>query len=162
MDGVRAYWEGTKMVSRHGKKVNLPQTYTSALPHKTQLDGELWMGRGTFEVLLGILKSKNEEESKWKQIGYYVFDLPSSVAPYEQRLVELNQLKLPPQVHIVESIRCKGMEHSNFYLEQIIEEGGEGLMAREPGSLYTIGLSARSLLKVKVSSPAARITMSAI
>ena len=150
MDGMRGYWDSRQLLSRHGKVFEAPKWFTEDLP-KISLDGEIWMGRGTFEKLRNVLNSKDFEHNGWKDIGYYVFDIPCSSEPYEQRLKRLEALKpLPTHVHIVASIECTGSDQLNFLLDSLLERGGEGLMLREPGSMYNAGPITSSLLKVKV------------
>jgi len=151
MDGIRAYWTSSELLSRQGRSIPTPQWFIRDLP-KIQLDGELWMGRGTFEQLLTVINGQDIISSHWKNIGYYLFDLPSSNAPYEQRLNQLEQLKksLPHHIQIIESIECSGRKHLDGHLDSILEQGGEGIMAREPGSRYNGGMSTSTLLKVKV------------
>jgi DNA ligase-1 len=40
-DGMRLYWNGSQFYSRHGKRVNVPESITKQLP-TIALDGELW------------------------------------------------------------------------------------------------------------------------
>jgi DNA ligase 1 len=47
LDGVRCLWTGTEMYSRNGNKFNFPNFFTRNWP-KSQLDGELFVGRGRF------------------------------------------------------------------------------------------------------------------
>ena len=150
MDGMRAYWDGLKLLSRHGKEFKVPAWFFEGFP-RFSMDGELWMGRGTFDQLASLLNSVDLNEDQWRQLGYYVFDLPRSTHTYEERMEQLRTFKeiFPSHIHIVESVKCSDREHLNNYLELIIEQGGEGLMARQPGSCYTPGL-VFSLLKVKV------------
>src|SRR5437868_4225293 len=101
MDGVRSYWDGSKLWSRHGKAISSPDWFTEELP-KVALDGELWMGRGTFEELMTVLNSKETNDTKWKEIGYYLFDLPASNVTYKETVEQLERLKpLPSHAHIV-------------------------------------------------------------
>jgi ATP-dependent DNA ligase len=67
---------------------------------------------------------------------------------------------LPPFVNIVETIKCQGnktlfkrlfeigADHLKKYFSEIIAKGGEGVMLREPQSLYKAGRSS-SLMKYK-------------
>ena len=48
-------------------------------------------------------------------------------------------------------MKCNGIEHLSAYLDSILERGGEGIMAREPKSLYGAGNLTPSLLKIKKS-----------
>ena len=146
MDGVRAYWDGKRLLSRNVKKFSVPSHFKSELP-SLPLDGELWMGRGTFEELISNINLK--KLGNWNDIGYYIFDLPSSSAPYYERYNQMRQLKLPKHVHIVSSTECTGKFHLEMFLDEILKAGGEGVIARDPHSLYASGLTS-SLLKVKV------------
>ena len=44
LDGVRAYWDGSKLLSRLGNVLHAPDWYVACLP-PMPLDGELWAGR---------------------------------------------------------------------------------------------------------------------
>jgi len=47
LDGVRAYWDGRRLITRGGLVINAPAWFTAAFP-AVALDGELWMGRDKF------------------------------------------------------------------------------------------------------------------
>jgi DNA ligase-1 len=40
-DGVRAYWTGSKLFSRFGREIQVPEFISNSLPN-VALDGELW------------------------------------------------------------------------------------------------------------------------
>jgi DNA ligase-1 len=63
MDGVRAYWSGSKFYSRAGNEFFAPAWFTKTLP-KQPLDGELWCGRGLFQKCVGFVKTKKVSGSK--------------------------------------------------------------------------------------------------
>jgi len=46
LDGVRALWDGARLVSRNGNEFAAPAWFIAALPAGMALDGELYMGRG--------------------------------------------------------------------------------------------------------------------
>lgn len=56
--------------------------------------------------------------------------------------------KLPSFVKIVELTQCEGPVHLQTYFENILAKGGEGVMLREPKSVYKAGRSS-SLQKYK-------------
>lgn len=62
----------------------------------------------------------------------------------------MKELTLPPTIKIVESVKCQGIPHLLEHLEQIVLQGGEGVICREPEGPYIEGRS-WSMLKVKVS-----------
>ena len=120
MDGVRGYWGGTKIVSRNGNNIALPPNFTlgfSSVP----LNGELWMERGTFELLMSHLSLKEFNNPLWRKIGYYIFDIPYSSFPYKERLNQLKQLEFPSHMHLVESIECRGSKYLNLFLTIFFE-----------------------------------------
>jgi len=157
MDGIRAYWSKSHLYTRHGTKLNSPEWFTKGLPQNC-LDGELWIGRRTssYDVLASIY---SKHSNRWKEIGYYVFDLPSSPTVYEDRMNELETLKplLPHHVHIVHCLKCQGNSHLMDYLDSITENEGEGVMVRQPQTIYSTGVTS-SLLKVKVNPHPLRIS----
>lgn len=57
LDGVRAYWDGTQLISRGGNKYNAPAAFVAGLPAYA-LDGELWLGRKKFQECVSIVKKK--------------------------------------------------------------------------------------------------------
>src|SRR5689334_2941499 len=95
MDGIRAYWYGFRLLSRHGKEIEAPKEFLHGFPSNIALDGELWMGRGTYEKLISSL---NSEEGDWRNIKYCIFDLPHSKSIHEKRMEQLNQIHFPQQV----------------------------------------------------------------
>src|SRR5688572_15784769 len=103
MDGVRGYWNGRTLTSRQGKDIECPKWFTEGLPAGVRLEGELWMGRGTFEKLTSLLNSPlSRTEPLWKkQVKYVLFDMLDGKLGYEQRIGELKRLALPPFVSVV-------------------------------------------------------------
>jgi DNA ligase-1 len=103
-DGIRALWDGEKMISR-GSGVGKPKVYTyipewfkHTLPPGIPLDGEIWIGRGLFQKTsrLSTLKpgkSYTEEqiEKIWAgdvepPVIFKVFDIPNDSRPFEKRM----------------------------------------------------------------------------
>jgi DNA ligase-1 len=149
LDGVRAYWDGKQFLSRLGNRLHAPAWFTEGFPDHP-LDGELWGGRKQFQRTVGIVK-RQDQSPLWRDLLYVVFDLPAHDAPFEERVERCNTLlaqgDLPyARAHAHE--RCQGLEHLRAALQRVEALGGEGLMARKPGSLYEVGRSF-TLLKVK-------------
>jgi DNA ligase-1 len=147
-DGVRAYWNGRTIIFRQGKQLSCPPWFIENFPTSTSLDGELWLGHGNFELTIATLSS-NVGSHAWKTISFVVFDLPSSEEPFETRARDLANLSLPNHVCIAEILKCRGKDHLQEHLVQILENGGEGLMVNKPNSSY-ISMRTDNLLKVKV------------
>jgi DNA ligase-1 len=149
LDGVRAYWNGSDLVSRQGNRFFAPDWFVERLPDEP-LDGELWLGRKRFQRAVSIVR-RQDESDQWREIHYLVFDAPSIEEPFEGRLDAVKGLVAGvdrPHVQVVEHQRCRGLEHLREELQRVEALGGEGLMLRQPGSAYQVGRSS-TLLKVK-------------
>lgn len=149
LDGLRAYWNGTQLLSRLGNAFSAPEWFIESLPKET-LDGELWIGRGQFQHTTGVVRTKLSHPD-WQQIKFAIFDAPNIEKPFEDRLNAINALVAKiqiPNIYCHDQSKCMGSKHLLEELERIESLGGEGVMLREPGSFYKIGRH-KSLLKVK-------------
>jgi DNA ligase-1 len=149
LDGVRAYWDGTRFLSRLGNEFHAPDWFVKGLP-ATPLDGELWLGRKAFQRTVSIVR-RQDKSDHWREVRYVVFDAPALDEPFEQRLKFVDEALhgigsefLRPHEHM----RCRSLDHLREELTRVESLGGEGLMLRQPGSKYEVGRST-SLLKVK-------------
>ena len=66
----------------------------------------------------------------------------------KERIEVLNKMKLPEFVKIVNYVKCEGKSHLKEFFAEIVKKNGEGVVLREPGSLYIPGRS-QSLRKYK-------------
>lgn len=148
LDGVRAYWDGSKFLSRQGNEFMAPDWFVAGLP-STPLDGELWLDRKAFQKTISIVRRQDRSEH-WKQIRYVIFDSPAEKSPFEARIASLKSQFRKPHAYaqLLEHSICQSTEHLKQELERIESLGGEGLMLRQPGSKYEIGRSS-TLLKIK-------------
>jgi DNA ligase-1 len=150
LDGVRAYWDGQKFLSRQGNEFLAPKWFTAALP-AVPLDGELWLDRKAFQRTVSIVR-RQDKSDHWREIRYLVFDMPKVAAPFEERLAELRErlaTSRPEFAALHDQQLCKNLDHLREELARVTAIGGEGLMLRQPGSRYEAGRSS-TLLKVKL------------
>jgi DNA ligase-1 len=120
------------------------------MPQHCILDGELFMGRKRFSETVSIVKSHKMSE-QWKDITYMVFDIPSErKRPFEERLAILREYDGDHRKNfkIVEQRPVNNTDNIETMLREVEALGGEGLMFRQPKSLY-IGKRSDSLLKMK-------------
>lgn len=149
LDGVRAYWDGSYFWSRQGNRYFAPDWFTAGLP-KVPLDGELWLGRKMFQRAVSIVR-RQDGGLLWQELRFLVFDAPAVRGPFEDRMQDVHALFADygdafAAVH--QQVRCRDRCHISEELARVEILGGEGLMLRQPGSLYVAGRSA-TLLKVK-------------
>lgn len=131
--GMRATWNGKNLISRGNQLIHAPQWFIQDLP-PFALDGELWMGRGTFQSLMQVVRDQNPGVG-WKAVTYQIFEVPHQPGGLLQRLAVLeNYLKAHPidHVKVIEQFPCQGEDHLNSQLQSIQALGGEGLVLRNP------------------------------
>jgi DNA ligase 1 len=150
LDGVRAYWDGGRLVTRRGHEIHAPAWFVTGFPAEP-LDGELWLGRGRFEELSGTVRRLEPDDDAWRAVRYLVFDLPGRAQPFGERLALLDGLVRSannPSLASVEQFRLPDHESLINRLAELAAQGGEGLMLHRDGSPYR-GARSPDLLKVK-------------
>ena len=154
-DGVRALWDGKSLRFRSGQLITAPAWFTAKLP-ATPLDGELWLARGKFDALSGIVRKLQPVDAEWQQIKYMVFELPAGSGTFAQRSDELKALVQKsnwPQLQWIEQFKLTSEKALQAKLKQITAQGGEGLMLHKADAPITAGRSP-VLLKLKPVSDA--------
>ncbi|TJY60065.1 DNA ligase [Sinimarinibacterium sp. CAU 1509] len=150
LDGVRGYWDGTALWTRGGSRVRTPAWFTAGWPTQP-LDGELWIGRGRFAELSGIVRTQTPDDDAWRQVHYMVFDLPHAPGTFDQRLQILNRLIADNSnawLRAVEQFRIDTPTALDARLRAVVAAGGEGLMLHRGDSRYQARRS-DDLLKLK-------------
>ena len=88
---MRALWNGKQFISRGGNIYHAPTWFIKDFPEQ-RLDGELWIARQSFELLLSTVRDKKPDEQAWKKVKYMVFDLPDRDEYFDLRLNRLKDL----------------------------------------------------------------------
>ena len=160
LDGVRAYWDGRHLISRQGNRFAAPAWFTAGFPD-TPLDGELWMGRGTFDELSGTVRQQTPDDALWRKVRYMVFDMPVPDLTFDERLARLTQLITEQgvdQLQLVKQYKVNNEQALMDDLEQVVARGGEGLMLHRGTSLYRAARS-DDLLKLKTYEDAEAVVI---
>ena len=165
LDGMRAFWDGSELLSRNGKRIAAPDWFTASLPSKAkvqslsgsseeidiQLDGELFIGRGQFQRTVSVCRKQVPVDSEWRQVKFMAFDLLTGDHTFRQRYAILSRMRrlgqLPPHVQVVEHRETMTADVPAL-LRQYEAVGAEGVMLRDPASQYEPKRS-NTLLKVK-------------
>jgi DNA ligase-1 len=187
----------TGLWSRYGNPIMAPDWFLNQLPC-CPLDGELWAGRGKFQLCRSICGG-DAPDPRFDQIVYAVYSSPplaqlfstgeikntNMVCPIDLIAVEhwiKNRLEefdddycyLPPGSLFQDELKFleANLENTDFsvcylhtqrqvdnthqvdaFLDHVIEQGGEGVVVRDPGSLW-VPKRHRGLLKYKPYSDA--------
>lgn len=169
-DGIRTIWTGSELIARPCKNKDkllvskifsyVPDWFLELLPKNTSLDGELWIDRGMFDEVSGISnmtidgKHSCQIEPLWRKVKYIVFDIPHDDTNTLKERVKQVEL-------ITKNINSKYIVNAEYkivtnksHLENIFKEytnlGAEGIVLRDPNSLYEIKRS-KYLLKLKLN-----------
>lgn len=166
LDGVRCVAvpssEGSyTLYSRNGKAFPHLQPIRAdlnALPssHKLVLDGELYSNELTFQEIVGLVKKetlRGEDVEKLKKIYLYVYDVVDSEKTNEQRNQTLQSLfqLLPTGSHLkhLETEVCGSRDAVKEIHAKYVAEGYEGVMLRNMGGKYRVGVRSTDLQKYK-------------
>jgi DNA ligase-1 len=149
LDGVRARWNGTALISRGGKVLAAPSWFTQSFPPQV-LDGELWLGRGKYQQTVSIV-TQHKPHPAWGQLKFMVFDLPSSNLPFAGRVKQMQIISAQSQsrfLQVIPQLKLDDSQQLMALLDQVVNSGGEGLMLLHGAALYVNGRSSQ-LLKLK-------------
>lgn len=143
LDGVRALWDGQTLRFRSGRTIAAPDWFLAGLP-ATPLDGELWLGRGTFDRLSAIVRRSSPVEADWRALNYMVFDLPGASGPYAeraQRAAALVATGSSAWLQVVAQERVPDANSLQRLLQTQVGQGAEGLMLHRADALWAPGRS---------------------
>ncbi len=150
LDGVRGVVIDGKLHSRSLKPV--PNRHTSALfsrPELTGYDGELIVGSPMAKDAFRQTGSATSREVGEPDVKFYVFDNFAAPGGFEQRLATLKAL---PGVVVLEQRLVNSVAELLAFEEQVLADGYEGLILRDPSGAYKFGRSTereQGMLKIK-------------
>ena len=151
-DGVRAVWDGSTLRFRSGRVVSAPAWFNARLP-AVALDGELWLGRGRFDELSGVVRTRVPDDAAWRQLRLMVFELPGAdgnFASRAQRIREVVRQAAWPQLLAADQSPIAHRDALQRRLAATVALGGEGLVLHRADAPYSAGRS-DAMLKLKPS-----------
>ncbi len=149
LDGVRALWDGQALRFRSGRPIAAPAWFTASWPSQA-LDGELWMGRRTFDRLSAAVRRTSPVDAEWRSVRYMVFDLPDRTASFTERLARMSQLLKQGDgndqrdgawVQAIAQHRVPDATALKQRFTQVVDAGGEGLVLHRADALWQEGRS---------------------
>ncbi|MDP4299155.1 DNA ligase [Leptothrix discophora] len=173
LDGVRAIWTGRRWLTRSGREIPAPPRWLASLPAGEPLDGELWLGRGRFEAVSGLLHRLDAtDDPLWSTLRYAVFDLPGATGTFAQRQLRLKALLADRpavgdvRIEAIEQRRVASPEALRRWLDEVVAQDGEGLVLHATDAAFRPGRSAGAgtdaaghLLKLKPLSDAEAVVI---
>ena len=150
LDGVRGHWNGRRLQTRGGQPITPPAWFTAGWP-KVAMDGELWLGRGRFDEVSGLVRAGKSDDMAWRQVRFMVFDLPGHPGNFDARVMRMRTLLATARISWLQPIaqyRLANSTELDARLKQVVASGGEGLMLHHRNARYRVGRS-DDLLKYK-------------
>lgn len=140
LDGVRGYWDGKRLVTRQGNPILAPSWFTANFP-SIPMDGELWIGRGQFEAISGLIRQTSPKENDWQNVRFMVFDLPQMQGSFEKRYRDMQTLIADKSIYlqVVEQVSVESIEALYQKLDVLVAQGAEGIILHRRSALYTPG-----------------------
>lgn len=160
LDGVRAYWDGKTLAFRSGRPIHAPAWFTAQLPAHA-LDGELWMGRRSFEQLSAAVRRQEPLDAEWKSISYQVYELPGGAGSFSERIAAMQDSVAQagvPWLRVLPQVRVADRAALQLKLAQVVRDGGEGLMLHRAAAAWQTGRS-DVLLKLKPQQDAEAVVI---
>lgn len=164
-----------KFYSRAGKPFQAPKWFLESMPPPNLLgdkilDGELWAGRDNFQ-LMGVVRKKVPVPEEWIKIQYQVYDITNIEGGFVERIKGLKRIvnftqkswnirlkneefyipddsKIEAPLIFAQQKRITGEKMMKSFYQNIIDNGGEGIMMKHPNSPYQDGRSS-FMLKYK-------------
>lgn len=148
LDGVRAYWDGKKLVTRSGNIINAPQWFISDFPQE-HVEGELWTDRGEFDAISSIVRQNQASDKAWISVKFMLFDLPQSAETFEARYKALKAIaKQSVYLYAIDQKTFSNITDLYQELDRVVGLGGEGLMLHDKKARYHAGRTS-NIVKLK-------------
>ena len=136
LDGVRLVVSKSGCFSRTGKPVLGVEHLARGLKDGEYLDGECYAPNKTFEEITSIFKM-NPQNLEFHIFDY--FDINKPNLTFEERKKRIN----------VDTFLVKNKSEVKGYHDLFVNQGYEGIMIRDPCSIYEVGKRSNYLLKYK-------------
>lgn len=149
-DGVRAIWDGRGLRFRSGRAIAAPRWFTEGWPD-TALDGELWGGRGRFDVTSASARRSVPDDAEWRALRLMVFDLPGAAGGFAQRAARIETLvRASASSALVTADQQVMGDRAALQqrLDSVVHGGGEGLVLHRADAPWAPGRST-AVLKLK-------------
>jgi DNA ligase-1 len=132
LDGVRGIWTGSEFITRHGNILNVPAWFKVGMP-SVRLDGEIYMGLGTFNQLQSEMQRKGGE---WAGIRFIIFDAAILRKTTTERIAFLETLLLPSHCTVISHASLDNHAELDEMETDIVARGGEGVCLRHKDEFY--------------------------
>lgn len=142
-EGVRATWDGNQLLTRTGTPLNPPAWFTDELPTHDDMcgcvfDGHLWIARGQSKAAQSLIRGRRDDI--WTPVIYRVFDcISDKLAKFDRRYSTYQFIISRCNCAWLQSVpqtRCMSPDHFDRFFDDVVEQGGAGVIMRSVNALY--------------------------
>lgn len=153
-DGIRAIWNGTKLLTRAKREFSFVPEWFKALLPTFPIEGEILVPGKPFSYFSGVTVRKSDDP-RWNEVVFRVFDTPISDKIFEERksIVEkyIDELNSPfivcADFQLIPKIE-KNIQQIHDKFNKLVKEGKEGLMMIRKDNMYQ-AKRVKTILKYK-------------
>jgi DNA ligase-1 len=159
LDGIRARWNGSHLMTRNDNIIHAPKWFVADIPQQV-IEGELWLARNSFEKTASIVL-RDTPSTDWQNIKFMLFDAPLHKGNFSQRLRALHNLvnaAASPYLQVITHFNLTNKKQLMQKLDELVAQGAEGLMLHHKNAHYQDGRSLH-LLKLKKHQDAEAIVI---
>ncbi len=152
-DGWRMMYHKGEFTSRSGLKINVPPEMMKDIEqfgddNNLIFDGELWNGYGKFTEIQSDLNVSSTN------LKFLVFDMPSAPGNFQERLKELSKCFAEVKISTIKLVKHQevgntNVETINKFYDNVIQNGGEGIVLKPSNLMYEFGKRSTMFLKRK-------------
>lgn len=115
------------------------------------LNYEIYKHGEYLQDITGAVKAPTKHKDLWEKLEYYVFDLPTDVGTWKERLAKLQAVNMTgfKYVRIVTAREVNSHEEIIQYQDSFVAEGYEGSIVRNYKGEYNYNTRTMDVLKVK-------------
>jgi ATP-dependent DNA ligase len=101
------------------------------------LDGELYTNQYPFEELVGLIKRKNVDDPRIREVHFHIYDIvsPNGYAERRQFILD-NQHLFPATFEVVKTEEATTVDDFKTKFTEYVQEGYEGIMLRNKKGAY--------------------------
>ncbi len=164
LDGIRCTTQNRLFTRSNKEVVSVPyildaiHAACSRAGIKSFPDGELYNHdlKNDFELITGAVRKDEPLTYEVAKVQYHIYDLIDLTPPFDCRHLDIlnlefavKELGLSEFIKIVPTVMCHSLEDIEYWYNEWVEQGYEGLIIRNASGLYTPDHRSFDLLKYK-------------
>jgi DNA ligase-1 len=143
-DGIRAIWDGSKLLTRSKREFSfVPDWFIKLLP-EYPLEGEIIVPGKPFSYFSGVTIRKTDDP-RWEEIVFMIFDIPLANLTFHDRFEKIKEFVIQSKSKYISHVKCtlikniekpENMKKIHDKFNDVVGKGREGVMIIRSDNLY--------------------------